>query len=69
MKPGFLALALLALTGCASFTEAAKRHPYVTGFVITSLALSGAHALRSDGGREPEVSSPLVACEPAERCQ
>lgn len=58
-------LALLILSGCASFTETAKRHPYVTGFVITSLALSGAQALRHNDGpaaATPDVRAPTVDC-------
>lgn len=58
-------VAALTLSGCASFTEAAKRHPYVTGFVITSLAVSGAQALKHRDESAPAaliVSTPGVDC-------
>lgn len=62
----FLAVVVLAwLTGCASFTETAKRHPYVTGFVVTSLAISGAQALKHRDDRTPAalvVPIPSVNC-------
>lgn len=63
MKNGLL-IALLTLTGCASFREAAERHPYVTGFVVTSLAISGAKALhdRRDGTVAHDVTIQPVNC-------
>lgn len=59
-----LILSALLLSGCASFTETAKRHPYVTGFVVTSLALSGAKALQNHHGslRPTDIETPTVDC-------
>ncbi len=45
MKHGLI-IALMALTGCATL----ERHPYITGFVVTSLVITGAKAL--DGRRD-----------------
>jgi hypothetical protein len=62
----FLAMVMLAwLIGCASFAETTKRHPYVTGFVVTSLAISGAQALKHHDERAPAalvIPTPNVSC-------
>jgi uncharacterized protein YcfL len=58
-----IALALVALTGCASTREWTQRHPYATTFIATSLALSaGVVAERSASGSEQRVATPSVNC-------
>lgn len=61
MKTLLLALAL-TLTGCATL----ERHPRITAFVATSIALSAVamhHGKdRAPAIEEPRMSTPLVAC-------
>lgn len=64
MKALILLLAL-SLSGCSVI----ERHPVATGVVasvlVTSIALSSNH----NRERTPDVSAPLVACQPAASCQ
>lgn len=46
-------VALISLTGCASLKDVSERHPYVTGFVATSLVLCAGGALRHRDHDEP----------------
>lgn len=69
MKPLLIALLILAvlayLAGCASISDAARRHPRVTAFIAVSLTVSGAQALQHRGDRAPAavvVSTPSVDC-------
>lgn len=58
MKNGLL-LMLLALAGCQTI----ERHPYLTGIVATSIAISAARSLdgRRDG-RAHDVTTQPVSC-------
>jgi hypothetical protein len=64
-----IALALVALTGCASTRDWTQRHPYATTVIATSLVLSAAMAAeRSASGSEQRVATPAVDCG-QERCK
>jgi hypothetical protein len=58
-----IALALAALTGCATVRDFSQRHPYATTVIATSLVLSAAMAAeRSASGSEQRVATPGVNC-------
>lgn len=56
MKSLIASIVLLTLMGC----ETMKRHPVITGIVITSIAISAAKYGGGGGGREtqPDVGIP-----------
>lgn len=61
----FAILVVAYLAGCASISESARKHPYVTSFIAVSLTVSAAQALQQRGDRAPAsvvVSTPGVDC-------
>lgn len=52
-----LTFALLALSGCATI----ERHPYLSGFIATSIAISAAKSLdgRRDGTAHDVTTQPV----------
>lgn len=64
-----IALALIAMSGCATVRDFSREHPYATTVIATSLLLSaGIAAERSAGGSEQRVSTPAVDCS-REQCK
>lgn len=65
MKHG-IALALLALSGCASTSSWVQKHPRASAVIATSVVLSAAllidqkHRYRPVISQEPRMSTPLV---------
>lgn len=61
MRSQIAALACaLALSGCATI----ERHPYISGFVATSIAISAGKALRDhhESFRPTDIETPTVDC-------
>lgn len=73
MKRILTLAALLALTGCATVQDFSERHPVATtviaGVVVTSLVLTANKHFKNTLVDQPQVSNPLVACEPVESCK